>query len=179
MQEDISCCTWYINQLNCKSMDRQEDWGKERIWESLTLCRNSRKKNFACQGAGKLTGLGVLLHNSQCCSASLAHTRPIMFYIPANIYEKSYTSTLTLVPIMQSTPMITTSTCQTGPSFSSESVHTLFFNVNTGCAQKIWSGDKTSTWHGVRYMVWSCGRFLIGLSTLILQREFWPGNTTI
>ena len=29
-----------------------------------------------------LTGLGVLLHNSQCCSASLAHARPTMFYIP-------------------------------------------------------------------------------------------------
>ena len=45
------------------------------------LRRNSRK-NCACQGAGKLTGLGVLLHYSQCCSASLAHACPTMFYIP-------------------------------------------------------------------------------------------------
>ena len=23
-QEHISCCTWHINELNCKTMDRQE-----------------------------------------------------------------------------------------------------------------------------------------------------------
>ena len=32
-QEHISCCTWCINELNCKTMDREE---------SLMLCRNSR-----------------------------------------------------------------------------------------------------------------------------------------
>ena len=51
------------------------------------LQKQQNRKNFACQGAGKLTALGVLLHNSQCCSASLAHTRPTMFYIlPSNKY---------------------------------------------------------------------------------------------
>ena len=34
------------------------------------------------KGTGKLTGLGVLLHKSQCCNASLAHAHPTMFYIP-------------------------------------------------------------------------------------------------
>ena len=55
-QEHISCRTWRINELNCKIMDRE-----------------------------KLTGLGVLLCNSQCCSASLAHARPTMFYIPPSL----------------------------------------------------------------------------------------------
>ena len=48
------------------------------------LQKQQNRKNFACQGTGKLTGLGVLLHNSQCCSASLAHAQPTMFYIPTS-----------------------------------------------------------------------------------------------
>ena len=47
------------------------------------LQKQQNRKNFACQGAGKLTGLGVLL---RCCSASLAHARPTMFYFPPSIY---------------------------------------------------------------------------------------------
>ena len=50
------------------------------------LQKQQNRKNLACQGAGKLTGLGVLLHNSQCCSASLAHARPTMFYIPPSYW---------------------------------------------------------------------------------------------
>ena len=49
------------------------------------LQKQQNRNNFNCQGAGKLTGLGVLLHNSQCCSALLAHARPTMFYIPPSI----------------------------------------------------------------------------------------------
>ena len=32
-----------------------------------------------------MTGLGMLLHNSQCCSTLLAHARPTMFYIPYTV----------------------------------------------------------------------------------------------
>ena len=46
------------------------------------LQKQQNRKYFACHGAGKLTGLGVPLHYSRCCSASLAHARPTMFYIP-------------------------------------------------------------------------------------------------
>ena len=53
--------------------------------ELNALQKQQNRKNFACQGAGKLTGLGVLLHDSQCCSASLAHARPAVFYIPPSI----------------------------------------------------------------------------------------------
>ena len=53
--------------------------------ELNALQKQQNSKNFACQGAGKLTGLGGLLHDSQCCSASLAHARPTMFYIPPGI----------------------------------------------------------------------------------------------
>ena len=79
-QEHISCCTWRINELNCKIMDREDRLRNTRELDALQKQQN--RKNFACQGAGKLTGLGVLLCNSQCCSASLAHARPTMFYIP-------------------------------------------------------------------------------------------------
>ena len=53
------------------------------------LQKQQNRKNFACQGAGKLTGLGLLLHNSQCCSAPLAHACPTMFYIPPSIMPTS------------------------------------------------------------------------------------------
>ena len=56
------------------------------------LQKQQNRKNFACQGAGKLTGLGVLLRNSQCCSASLAHARPTIFYIPPSIIGASAAS---------------------------------------------------------------------------------------
>ena len=84
-QEHISCCSWRINELNCKIIDREERLRQRREYERarcFELQKQQNKKNFACQGAGKLTGLGMLLHNSQCCSASLAYTRPTMFYIP-------------------------------------------------------------------------------------------------
>ena len=77
-----ACCMWRINELNCKIMDREDRLRNMRELDALQKQQN--RKNFACQGAGKLTGLGVLLRNSQCCSASLAHARPTMFYIPPN-----------------------------------------------------------------------------------------------
>ena len=55
--------------------------------ELEALQKQQDRKNFACQGAGKLTGLGVLLHNSQCCSASLAHARLTLIYIPPKIVD--------------------------------------------------------------------------------------------
>ena len=61
-------------------MDREDRLRNIRELDALQKQQN--RKNFACQGAGKLTGLGVLLRNSQCCSASLAHARPTMFHIP-------------------------------------------------------------------------------------------------
>ena len=32
-QEHISCCTWRINELNCKTMDRQERLKRRREYE--------------------------------------------------------------------------------------------------------------------------------------------------
>ena len=67
-------------------MGREERLRRRRELDALQKQQN--RKNFACQGAGKLTGLGVLLHNSQCCSASLSHTHPTMFYIrPSNLRQ--------------------------------------------------------------------------------------------
>ena len=48
--------------------------------EFNALQKQQNRKNFACQGAGKLKGLGMLLHG-----ISLAHARPTMFYIPPSI----------------------------------------------------------------------------------------------
>ena len=61
------CCTWHINELNCK-----RDLGEEVNMRELdALQKQQDRKNFACQGAGKLTGLGMLLHNSQCSTFPL------------------------------------------------------------------------------------------------------------
>ena len=34
-QEHISCCTWRINELNCKTMDRQERLRRRREYERV------------------------------------------------------------------------------------------------------------------------------------------------